>query len=193
MPRPRIPDRRERLLDAAETLVLDRGFDAMSVAAVAERAGVGKGAVYLEFTGKDEIRDALLARATARWRDRVRDDVGEVPGLGAAYRASIRTLLDDPLLTAAFLDDRGVLGAHVAEVDDGRYAARHRAVVDWVTELQRRGSVVADVDAEALALALSSTTIGLLSAGRMLGPLTPELLERTIDTVGRMASGFERT
>ena len=41
MPRPTIPDRRETLLDVAERLVLDRGFDAMSVQSVADAAGRG--------------------------------------------------------------------------------------------------------------------------------------------------------
>ena len=192
MPRPRVPDRRYRILDAAEALVLAQGFDAMSVAAIAERAGIGKGAVYLEFAGKHEILDAVLQRGTARMNDRVRDELGENPRLSAAYRASARALSGDALMTAAFLDDRGVLGAHVAEITDGRYRDRQRRVIVWLRDLQERGEIVADVDVEALALALSSASIGLLSAARLLGPLDPAQLERAIDTIGRMAETFER-
>lgn len=191
MPRPLVPNRRERILDAAEELVLARGFDAMSVAAIAERAGIGKGAVYLEFPGKSDILDALLQRGTARLGERVRAEIGEHPSLGEAYRASARALLDDPLMTAAFLDDRGVLGSHVADVHDGRYRERHLGVVEWLRELQARAAIDPDIDAEALALALSSATIGLLSAARLLGPLSPAQLEAAIDTIGRMAASFE--
>ena len=192
MPRPRVPDRRNRILDAAEDLVLAHGFDAMSVASIAESAGIGKGAVYLEFAGKREILDALLQRGTARMNDRVARELGEYPRLSAAYRASARALSDDALMTAAFLDDRGVLGAHVAETDDGRYRERQRRVVVWLHALQERGEIVPDVDVEALALALSSASIGLLSAARLLGPFEPAQLERAIDTIGRMAETFER-
>lgn len=192
MPRPLVPDRRERILDAAENLVLTRGFDGMSVASIAERAGIGKGAVYLEFPAKTDILDALLQRGTTRLRERVRHEVGDLPRLGEAYRASARALLDDPLMTAAFLDDRGVLGSHVTQVGDGRYRERHLGVVAWLRELQDRGELDDQVDAEALALALSSATIGLLSAARLLGPLSPAQLESAIDTVGRMAASFER-
>lgn len=192
MPRPLVPNRRERILDAAEELVLARGFDAMSVAAIAEGAGIGKGAVYLEFPGKNDILDALLQRGTARLRERARAEVGDRPRLSAAYRASARALRDDALMTAAFLDDRGVLGAHVTEVEHGRYRERHLGVVEWLHDLQRRGEIDEQVDAEALALALSSATIGLLSAARLLGPLSSEQLESAIDTVGRMAASFER-
>lgn len=192
MPRPRVPDRRDRILDAAEELVLAHGFDAMSVASIAERAGIGKGAVYLEFAGKREILDALLQRGTTRMNDRVSRELGDRPRLSAAYRASARALSDDALMTAAFLDDRGILGEHVAEVTDGRYRDRQRRVIEWLRALQDRGEIVADVDVEALALALSSASIGLLSAARLLGPFEPGHLERAIDTIGRMAETFER-
>lgn len=75
MPRPRVPDRRERILDAAEELVLAQGFDHMSVASVAARAGIGKGAVYLEFAGKRDVLDALLLRGNRRMADRVRREL----------------------------------------------------------------------------------------------------------------------
>ncbi|MET4159487.1 helix-turn-helix domain-containing protein [Agromyces sp. PvR057] len=191
MPRPLVPDRRERLLDAAERLILERGFDAMGIAAVAAEAGIGKGAVYLEFAGKRDLLDAVLRRATRRLRARVRLEVGDAPGLGAAYRAAARALLDDPLMTAAFLDDRAVLGAHVDTVADDRYRRRHERVVGWVRGLQARGALMADVSPEHVALALSSATIGLLSAGRLLGPMTPAELEGAIEALARMAATFE--
>lgn len=192
MPRPRVPDRRERILDAAEELVLAQGFDAMSVAAIAERAGIGKGAIYLEFAGKQEILDTLLQRGTTRMNDRVARELGDRPRLSSAYRASARALSDDALMTAAFLDDRGILGAHVAEISDGRYRERQRRVIEWLRGLQASGEIVSDVDVEALALALSSASIGLLSAARLLGPFEPAQLESAIDTIGRMAETFER-
>lgn len=192
MPRPLVPNRRERVLDAAEELVLARGFDAVSVAAIAESAGIGKGAVYLEFPGKHDILDALLGRGTARLNARVNSEIGENPRLGDAYRASARALLGDALMTAAFLDDRGVLGSHVVDVSDGRYRERHLGVIAWLRELQTRADIDPDIDPEALALALSSATIGLLSAARLLGPLSPAELEGAIDTIGLMAASFER-
>lgn len=191
MPRPLIPNRRDRILDAAEALVLERGFDAMTVAAVAKDAGVAKGAVYLEFSGKREILDALLERGTSRMRALVFEELGESPGLSEAYRSSVRVLLDDRLMTAAFLDDRGVLGSHVDTVPDDRYRTRHLGVIDWLTDLQRSGRISDDVDPADLALALSSASLGLLSAAKLFGPLRPEQLEGAIETIGRMAATFE--
>lgn len=191
MPRPLIANRRERILDAAESLSLSRTFDAVSVAEIARTSGVGKGAVYLEFAGKREILDALLRRAMARTDARVREEIGDDPRLSTAYRATARAVLADPLLTAAFLDDEGVLGRHVDAVSDTRYRTRHLGVIDWVRDLQHRGLVVSTIEPEQLALALSSATIGLLSAARLLGPVGARDLEGAIDALGTMAAAFE--
>lgn len=191
MPRPLIANRRKKLLDAAERLILEQGFDAMSVAALATAAGIGKGAVYLEFTGKHEILDAVLQRANLRMAERVRAELGDRPRLSEACRATMRALRDDRLLTAAYLDDRGVLGAHVDAVDDDRFRTRHLGIVDWIVELQERGEVREDVDPGALALAISSATIGLLSAARLVGPLSADELERGLDVIATMVQAFE--
>lgn len=191
MPRPLVPDRRGRILDAAERMILTEGFDAMSVAAIARAAGIGKGAVYLEFAAKRDILDALLQRGTARIAKAVVRAAGPHPSLSALYRSAAAALLDDELMTAAFLDDTGVLGAHVAAQPTVRYRTRHDQVVAGIRDLQSQGRIVADAEPEALALALSSATLGLLSAARTLGPLDRATLKSAIDTVGRMAASLE--
>lgn len=191
MPRPLVAHRSERVLDAAESLILAHGFDSVTVAEIAQAGGIAKGAVYLEFSGKREILDALLRRAMHRTDLRVQNEVGDDPRLSTAYRATARAVLADPLLTAAFLDDEGVLGRHVDTVPDSRYRARHLGVIDRVRDLQRRGLVTRTVDPAQLALALSSATIGLLSAARLLGPIGSRELEGAIDALGTMAAALE--
>ncbi|QWW19582.1 TetR/AcrR family transcriptional regulator [Schaalia sp. 19OD2882] len=192
MPRPLIPHRRERILDAAHALILERGFNAMSIQAIAERVGIAKGAVYREFTSKQEILDVLLTESMGRMVRASRALLGEEPSrLSSAYRVGVRVLLDEPLMTAAFLDDEGVLGTYISEVSDGRYRARYLAVVEWIRELQRAGALAADVDAESLGLALSSTTLGLLTAAKHLGPLTRDQLEGALEAMEHMVSRLE--
>ena len=192
MPRPLIPDRRDRILDAAESLILERGFDAMSVQAVAAKVGIAKGAVYREFDSKHEILDVLLQRSMTRLNDASRGLRGQSPPrLSAAYRIGVRVLLDDPLMTAAFLDDTGVLGSYIDTVDDGRYRSRYLGVVEWISELQKSGALTTRVDAEALGLALSSTTLGLLTAAKHLGPLSRDQLEAAIRAMELLVAGLE--
>ncbi len=192
MPRPLIPDRRNRILEAAEALILERGFDAASVQAIAERAGIAKGAVYREFASKNDILDTLLRRAMSRVVETSQKLVGDgLPRLSTAYRVGARALLDDPLMTAALLDDEGVLGTYTATVTDGRYRARHLAVVEWIQQVQKSGALDPHVDAAALGLALSSTTLGLLTAAKLLGPLTRAQLEAALGAMEYLVSRLE--
>jgi AcrR family transcriptional regulator len=75
------PDvRRRQLLDAASEVILEKGFDAMTVSEVAARAGVGKGTVYLYFDSKT----ALLLGVRDRYWDRMIEVVEEALGDGDA-------------------------------------------------------------------------------------------------------------
>jgi len=75
------------ILDAAEDVAAERGIDATSIAAIAERAGVAVGTLYNYF----EDRDALLA---ALFRSR-REEI--VPGLEAAAVATRHLAFEDRL------------------------------------------------------------------------------------------------
>lgn len=53
-------DKRERLLHAAAAVFAERDFHQVQVSDVAERAGVGKGTVYLYFPTKDHLHRVAL-------------------------------------------------------------------------------------------------------------------------------------
>jgi AcrR family transcriptional regulator len=52
--------REQQILQAAEDLFYERGFDATGVDAIAERAGITGGAIYRHFASKDEILGVLF-------------------------------------------------------------------------------------------------------------------------------------
>jgi AcrR family transcriptional regulator len=52
----------QRLLDAAMEMIAERGYDAMSVGGLSERAGVDKSAVYWHFGSKEKLLHAVLER-----------------------------------------------------------------------------------------------------------------------------------
>ena len=52
----------EALLDAAECVLFERGTQALTLAAVAERAGVSKGGLLYHFPNKEALVRALVAR-----------------------------------------------------------------------------------------------------------------------------------
>jgi len=53
---------RERILDAAQNLILDRGYVGMTVDHVLEEVGITKGAFFHHFKTKDDLAKALLRR-----------------------------------------------------------------------------------------------------------------------------------
>ncbi|MFI6479805.1 TetR/AcrR family transcriptional regulator [Nonomuraea sp. NPDC050663] len=54
--------RRDELLDAAEQLLCDQGSDALTLAAVADRAGVSKGGLLYHFNTKEALIKGMAER-----------------------------------------------------------------------------------------------------------------------------------
>jgi AcrR family transcriptional regulator len=59
-----------RLLDAAAELIAEGGYEAMTLAAVGERAGYSRGLVTARFGSKDQLLAALVDRITTGWSHR---------------------------------------------------------------------------------------------------------------------------
>lgn len=60
---------KQRILDAAAQLAIERGYDRTTMAAVSERSGLPIGSVYWHFDSKDRLFAALIEYSFARWRD----------------------------------------------------------------------------------------------------------------------------
>jgi AcrR family transcriptional regulator len=65
-PRMTAEARREQLLDVAKAIVVDRGFHAVSIEAVAREAGISRPIVYGHFQDLDGVLEALIAREGRR-------------------------------------------------------------------------------------------------------------------------------
>ena len=68
--------RREQMLDAANALFAERGYDEVSVEDVASTAGVTRGLVHHYFGGRKEVYIALLERLGAQREEQVPPPVG---------------------------------------------------------------------------------------------------------------------
>lgn len=88
--------RRSSIVEAAERVVLELGVTAMTMAEVAEAAGVAKGTVYLYFDSKDDLVAALQERYATGLMDEVRSLL-PVGGRGSRARrldGFVKGLLD---------------------------------------------------------------------------------------------------
>ena len=55
-------ERRNEILDAAESLFAQKGFDGCSTGDILEKVGIARGTLYYHFKSKEDIMDALIAR-----------------------------------------------------------------------------------------------------------------------------------
>ncbi|MTK10129.1 MAG: TetR/AcrR family transcriptional regulator [Hungatella sp.] len=58
--------RKNEILDAAETLFTLKGFDKTSTNEILEAVGIARGTLYYHFKSKEDIMDALIERHTSR-------------------------------------------------------------------------------------------------------------------------------
>ena len=147
--RPRSEKARHAILDAAAELLLLRGLDAVSMDAVAERAGVSKATIYRWWPSKEMLAlDAMLDWAAASAPPR---DTGSLRGdVLALIRPWVREIRRRPFgpVIAAFLNeaqsDPNFADAYRTHFVEPRREAM-RAVF---ARAAKRGEVQADLDVE---------------------------------------------
>ena len=87
---------RDRILDAAEGVILEFGGRNFTLDAVAERAGISKGGLVYSFATKDGLVRAALEREVSRFQEAVRKRLGERPvGPFEMVLAHIEEALDE--------------------------------------------------------------------------------------------------
>ena len=62
----------ERLLDAAEGVFAEYGFEGASLGVIADRVGIRQPGIYNHFRDKKELYTAVMARLLDPWLDQVR-------------------------------------------------------------------------------------------------------------------------
>jgi AcrR family transcriptional regulator len=150
MARPRDPRIDGAILDAALALLAERPFADVSMAAIAERAGVGRPALYRRFRDKADLVAAAIARALPPM-----DDVPAAAGRTA--RAELRELVEraapeDPAGYAGLIG--GLMAEHrrhpelIAAFRAAVLEPRRAVVRAAVERGQRSGELRAGVDPE---------------------------------------------
>ena len=155
---------REKLLDAAEQLVLERGFAATSVDAVLAETRATKGAFFHHFPSKHALGLALVQRYAAADAELLQE-----------LSAAAATASDDPLerlltfargfveaagelayvqpgcMFAAFIRERGLVGPEIDAVVAHTIATWHEATLQLIEAAARVNPLPEDVDLDSLA------------------------------------------
>src|SRR5689334_14570113 len=127
--RPRDPDAEPRIRQHAVQLLLERGFDGMTVDDVAEAAGVGKATIYRRWASKEELaNDAMAGLFDIEIPDA---DTGSLAGDLLEVYGNALTFVNNPAGVALMR-----LGITEATRDE-RSAVVYRSLLDRRIELTR--------------------------------------------------------
>lgn len=86
---------RDRMLDAAEAVVVRQGIGNLTLEAVAANAGMSKGGLLHHFPTKDRLIEGMVTRCAGNWRACVMSAFDETPpGPGRMARAMLSHLDD---------------------------------------------------------------------------------------------------
>ncbi len=195
--------RRERVLDAAQSLFFEKGYRGTTVEQIAKRAGYSKRTVYLDFKNKDDLFMSVCALGMALLVDKMQ----EVP-----TDLEIEEFVDSFLgvLTGFARDQEKYLRMFTVEATREVVANCSEEVREYVTSLERTGydivvaqitkgiqeKVLPDVDPmEAAGVFLGSVTgIILLSTGGSQAIFSRETLESMVRNAGHLLlAGFVQT
>ena len=161
--------RRERsdlILRHTATLGAELGWDGFRVEDVAQRVGVAKGTIYLDFPDKENLVGAALSRCGAELLELLRQSVEPVRGAGAQMSAALRFL-------AALVVDHPELSAYLRSAMSSRSSPSLGEVPRYVRKL---------VEADA-----SRRRPGARGGGRPRGVVRPGLLPHRHQTGSRPA------
>lgn len=168
--------RRTEIVDAADLLYAEAGWDAVTMDQVARRARLSRGLVYVYFKDKADLHLALVERALERLRLRLeaaRTDeprgIDEIEAIGRAYVAYSRELphyFDACARYQSHACGEGCEGAAVPPNEAACMTAGHRVHETIVESLNRGvadGSIRGDLgDPYVTALSLWAFTHGVI-------------------------------
>lgn len=163
---------RQGILEAADALFGERGFDATSTRDIAERSGVNKALIHYHFGSKDELLEAVLERYYGRLGAALAEALTRREGL----RHQVEDLLD---AYADFLGEHHTFTRIVQrEVASGRHVERiaertlpmFRLGVDWLGGAVRRPPK--DLDAVNLLTTVYGLVVTWFTYGEVLRRLT---------------------
>ena len=147
------------ILDAATTLFASEGFESVSVASIATRAGVCKANVFHHFASKDDLYLAVMKSASVEHADYA-EQLCQAPGTSAEkirklIEFEIRNMLDHQERTRLIMRETAD-GAHarVRKLARGVFQRNFTAVVRIFEQGRERGEFRTSIDPAAAAMLL---------------------------------------
>jgi len=164
--------RREEIIDAAEEVIRERGFEASTMDEIADRSGVSKGSLYLHFENKTALHIAICERGSRTLNRQFAEVLGmDCPGLdlirvlGETYVAFVR---DNPLYFHAFalyesIQDEDFLSGNPIALECEEHARQALTYIVKCLQIgMQDGSIDDSYDPKVLALLIWASSRGVV-------------------------------
>jgi AcrR family transcriptional regulator len=178
---------RAKLIRAARRLFASKGYAAVGTEQIVRRAGVTRGALYHQFSSKEDLFLAVYEQVEQELTERVAATLGEVSSPLGALRAGIRAFLEacraPEVQRIVLIDAPAVLGwerwREVAE----RYGL---GLIETVVTAAIEAGEIAELPPELLAHLL----MGALDEAALLVVRDPDSTESVAATLERLLEGL---
>lgn len=182
--RPRRASAGAEILDAALELLAERGFQAATIEAIAERAGVGRNTIYRRWDSKEELIADALQELIVDIDLRDREDVY---ALLLDWIRDFARVFGDPLygrILPAVLGELQGNPAFARVYAERVVQPRYDALVGILRRAAERGDLRRDVNVEQIADLLAAPPfVRVLPVG--LPPITEHYAEDLLETIWR--------
>ncbi len=182
-------ERAERILDAALKLILHYGYDKTTVSDIAKEASVSKGAIYLHYTSREALFEALIMREVARYGEAWMALMDSDPDGGTfvgMYRHALVIINDFPLIRAVYARDKRVFGDFLRQMDPRFHLQNFHFRTEFLREMQKVGVIRQDIEPEAGAYVLAMLSQGFLMIDDVIPPEFTPPLETVIEVMTKM-------
>ena len=182
-------------LKTASGLIAHYGFDKTTMEDIAREAGVSKGSLYLLWSSKDRLFEALLRHEMLRLLDDLQARVADDPlggSISNQYRHTVLALRNNPLMRALYAHDSRILGDFVRRQDVDRYTRRMVLGADGVRKMQAAGLLRSDIRPQVITYLFGIIALGFMSVGTIVPESeAPDLKEVGDALAAMMQTGLE--
>jgi len=155
---------RRQIVEVADRLFYERGFEATSFADIAQAVGLSRGNFYYHFRTKDEILGAVIDRRMATTRAMLEAWEEETPAPAERIRRFLRMLIANRAAIMRHGCPVGTLCSEMAKLDHAAQADSARLFTlfrDWLA--RHFAALGREADAPALALHLLMRSQGIVA------------------------------
>ena len=110
-------DTRAHIVEAADRLFYENGFEHTSFAAIADAVGISRGNFYYHFKTKDEILTAVLAARSSRTREMLAEWERDEPGPADRVRRFVEIVVANQVDIESYGCPVGTLTSELAKLD----------------------------------------------------------------------------